>query len=172
MLSEIQAKVSGEKYEDIQTSEYRPNRTRIKEMWGNCSESVPLEALQGLNGQHVNLYSCSFMLEKMRLMNSCIKCQLDESCKSRNNSPMVIEVIENEYERASYVDHGSCKISKRNFIKTGSTLDIYVDAIQEYGFNHIILIGKRECGIIFLDCYGRVFALDMMSKVLWPLGDT
>ena len=53
-----------------------------------------------------------------------------------------------------------------------SNLNIYVNVIQKFGFNHIILIGEREYGIIFLNCYGHVFVLDMMTGVLWPLGDT
>ncbi|RGB28560.1 hypothetical protein C1646_767672 [Rhizophagus diaphanus] len=101
---------------------------------------------------------------------------LDESCRSCNSSPIVIEVIANEYERnlfASYINHGNyCEISNLNCIKPGSNLEDYVDEVQEYGFNHIILIGEREHGIIFLDCYGRLFILDTMTGVLWHLRDT
>jgi len=44
--------------------------------------------------------------------------------------------------------------------------------VQEFGFDHIILIGKRDYGILFLDCYGRVFVLNDMSGVLWPRGNS
>ena len=96
-------------------------------------------------------------------------CGLNESSGCHNDSPMVIEIIASEYERrlfASYVNHGPCKVSNLNCIKPGSCLDIYVDIIQEYGFNHIILIGEREYGIIFLDCYGRVFLWDDENLLL------
>ena len=100
---------------------------------------------------------------------------LYESCRNRNSSPMAIEVIANEYERklfASYVNHGPCEVSNLNCIKTGSDLDFYVTTVQEYGFNHIILVGKRDFGIIFLDCYGRVFLWCDEYLMLFPLGNS
>ena len=53
-----------------------------------------------------------------------------------------------------------------------SGYNIYFYEVQEFGFNHIILVGKRDYGIIFIDCYGRVFELDRMSDALWPLGNS
>jgi hypothetical protein len=47
----------------------------------------------------------------------------------------------------------------------------YLNEIREYGFTHIIIVGRLLYGI-FLDCYGHVFKLDMMSGVLWPVGNS
>ncbi|GES80607.1 hypothetical protein GLOIN_2v1883854 [Rhizophagus clarus] len=39
-------------------------------------------------------------------------------------------------------------------------------------FNHIIIIGECYAGLLFLDCYGRVFEWNnSMCGILWPLGD-
>ena len=100
---------------------------------------------------------------------------LYESCRNRNSSPIVIEALANEHERilfASYVNHGTYKASNLSCIKPGSNLNIYINMIQEFGFNHIILIGEREHGIIFLDCYGRVFLWDDNFQMVYPLGDS
>ena len=42
--------------------------------------------------------------------------------------------------------------------------------IKEFGFDHIIIIGEHENGLLFLDCYGRVFDWDYMIVQLRPLG--
>ncbi|PKK73619.1 hypothetical protein RhiirC2_709503 [Rhizophagus irregularis] len=147
-------RIEGERYENNERSKYCPNATRIRSLHVALGELVPWEALQGLNGNHVDLYTLTF------------------TCGG--DSPMVIEVIANECERnvfASYINHGDCDVLNINCIKPGSSLEDYVEEVQEYGFNHIILIGEREHGIIFLDCYGRLFTLDTMTGVLWPLGD-
>jgi len=47
----------------------------------------------------------------------------------------------------------------------------YIEESVEYGFDHIILIGELYCGILFLDCFCRVFNLDSMSNTLYFLGD-
>ncbi|CAG8490303.1 7677_t:CDS:2 [Rhizophagus irregularis] len=149
-------RIEGEKYENNETSEYCPNATRIRSL------HMALGELKGGS------------LEPMHKM-PAEGGGLNESCRSCNSSPMVIEVIANEYEHnlfASYINHGPCEVSNLNCIKPGSNLEDYVNEVQEYGFNHIILIGVREHGIIFLNCYGRLFILDTMTGVLWPLGDT
>ncbi|PKY50377.1 hypothetical protein RhiirA4_406420, partial [Rhizophagus irregularis] len=51
-----------------------------------------------------------------------------------------------------------------NYIK--EELNIYIEEVMEYGFDHIIIIGEQDCGILFLDCFGRVFILDAMSSTL------
>jgi hypothetical protein len=81
MLSEAQLKVAESRVKNMKIFK-RVNTVLIEQElkkctwpWSNCSESVPWEALQGLNGHHVNLYSRSFKLGKMRFVNPCIKCQ-------------------------------------------------------------------------------------------------
>ncbi|CAB4445599.1 unnamed protein product [Rhizophagus irregularis] len=48
----------------------------------------------------------------------------------------------------------------------------YINRVAEFGFNHIIIVGETEYGMIFLGCYGRVFMWDDESPMLWPLGNS
>ncbi|PKK75688.1 hypothetical protein RhiirC2_863086 [Rhizophagus irregularis] len=48
----------------------------------------------------------------------------------------------------------------------------YINCVAEFGFNHIIIVGETEYGMIFIDCYGRVFMWDDESPMLWPLGNS
>ncbi|GBC50790.2 hypothetical protein GLOIN_2v1769806 [Rhizophagus irregularis DAOM 181602=DAOM 197198] len=65
------------------------------------------------------------------------------------------------------VNQGPCEVS--SLMNTKLSYKIYFDDIQNLGFNIIILVVKREFGIIFLDFYGRVFELNKMSD--GPLGN-
>ena len=51
-------------------------------------------------------------------------------------------------------------------------LTYYIKCIAEFYFSHIIIIGETNCGVIFLDCCGRVFLWDDENLLLWPLGDS
>ncbi|RGB38640.1 hypothetical protein C1646_665222 [Rhizophagus diaphanus] len=46
--------------------------------------------------------------------------------------------------------------------------------INRVGFNHVIIVGETEYGMIFLDCYGRVLCGMMIdeSPMLWLLGNS
>src|SRR2546430_1040763 len=39
-------------------------------------------------------------------------------------------------------------------------------------FSHIIIIARLEYGPVFLDCCGRIFKMDVMSGVLWRIGNS
>ncbi|RIB28925.1 hypothetical protein C2G38_2239238 [Gigaspora rosea] len=54
---------------------------------------------------------------------------------------------------------------------TKMELQCYVMDVKQFGFNHIIIIGKRYCGMLFMDCFGRVFDWDSDGHALWSLGD-
>ncbi|RGB24204.1 hypothetical protein C1646_773411 [Rhizophagus diaphanus] len=51
-------------------------------------------------------------------------------------------------------------------------LTYYIKCIAEFCFDHIIIIGETNCGVIFLDCCGHVFLWDDENLLLWPLGDS
>ncbi|RGB29581.1 hypothetical protein C1646_766469 [Rhizophagus diaphanus] len=51
-------------------------------------------------------------------------------------------------------------------------LTYYITCIAKFYFDHIIIIGETNCGVIFLDCYGRVFLWDDENLLLWPLGNS
>ncbi|CAG8554101.1 9874_t:CDS:2 [Ambispora leptoticha] len=48
----------------------------------------------------------------------------------------------------------------------------HIRCVAGFGFDHIIIIGETDYGIIFLDCYGRVFLWENESQMLWPLGNS
>ena len=86
------------------------------------------------------------------------------SCVFHKNLPMIVEIIANETDR-----HCIATILKIDLYEESH---YYLNEILEYGFTHIIIVGRLLCGTVFLDCYGRVFKLDMMSGVLWPVGNS
>ena len=43
-----------------------------------------------------------------------------------------------------------------------------MECVAEFGFNHIIIIGELDYGMVFLDCYGRLFQWEDMCQRLWP----
>jgi len=94
-----------------------------------------------------------------------------ESSKACNNSHMLVEKIKNEYDRhrvAASVSHDILSESKESDL---TDLIIDMEFIKRYGFNHIIIVGQLDYGILFLDCYGRMFYWDYMDFLLWPLGN-
>ncbi|CAB5384707.1 unnamed protein product [Rhizophagus irregularis] len=121
-------RIEGERYENNERSKYCPNATRIRSLHVALGELVPTGG----------------STEPVHKMPE--GCGLNESCRCGGDSPMVIEVIANECERnvfASYINHGDCDVLNINCIKPGSSLEDYVEEVQEYGFNHIILIGEH-----------------------------
>ncbi|PKY52332.1 hypothetical protein RhiirA4_469903 [Rhizophagus irregularis] len=143
-------RIEGVKYENNETSEYCPNATRIRSLHMALGELCRICALGSTTGTKWG--SCRFVYPHFHVR------------KGGSLEPMHKMPAEGGGLNES--------LSNLNCIKPGSNLEDYVNEVQEYGFNHIILIGVREHGIIFLDCYGRLFILDTMTGVLWPLGDT
>lgn len=85
-----------------------------------------------------------------------------------SNSLMLVEMIacESDICRVAY--------SIGFEIKTKVPLEglvIYIEHVKQYGFDHIIVIGELYFGMLFLDCYGRLFKWDQMEYMLLPLGD-
>ena len=81
MLSEAQTKIAESRVKNMETFKLVNSVLTEQESdyctwpWGNCSESVPLEVLQRLYGHHVNLYTRTFVLETMEVVNLFVKCQ-------------------------------------------------------------------------------------------------
>jgi len=87
-----------------------------------------------------------------------------------NNNVLVVDTFVDESVR--------CKIASSicNHLSTNSdlgTLDYFYEWVAEFGFDHIIVIGEvLYAGLLFLDCYGRVFKWEEMDQILWPLGNS
>ncbi|CAG8744052.1 1963_t:CDS:2 [Rhizophagus irregularis] len=46
-----------------------------------------------------------------------------------------------------------------------------MECIKEFCFNYIIIVEERDYGMLFLDCYGRIFDWDHINFLLWSLGN-
>jgi hypothetical protein len=51
-------------------------------------------------------------------------------------------------------------------------LTSYISSVAKFGFNHIIIIGEIYSGIVFLDCYDRVFVWEDEDQMVFPLGNS
>ncbi|CAG8441049.1 17420_t:CDS:2 [Acaulospora morrowiae] len=89
-------------------------------------------------------------------------------CNNPNNPLMIVEKIVSESDRLRVTSFIGIKIQSE---AQPDNLKNYMAQVKRYGFDHIIIIGKLYCGILFLDCYGRIFEWDPMDLLLWPLGD-
>jgi hypothetical protein len=162
----------------------------------SCSNSTRIESLLAQLGQLRRIgtvgsdegakwKSCRFVQPRYRierdgsqrsLHNVSEGSTLIETQGCCNNSYMVIDIIASESGRHRFADainQGPCEVSSlTECMNAKSGYGTYFDVVQDYSFNHIILVGERDYGMIFLDCYGRLFGLDMMSGVLWPLGNS
>ncbi|GES79534.1 hypothetical protein GLOIN_2v1471870 [Rhizophagus clarus] len=92
--------------------------------------------------------------------------KFDLSC---NNSSLVVEMIANKSD--------SDRVAASLHLKIES-IDLRVDGISSYlmeiamcGFNHIIIIGEIHCGLLFLDCYERVFMWDSLVGIFLFCGN-
>jgi hypothetical protein len=186
-INEIKAKrnetednrVEVQKYDNISKGEFCPNRAGIGCMLAPTRQLLRIGVVGNVDG--TKWTSCRFVQPYYRIGRDGSKGPLHtvseggtvECC---NNSPMVIEIIANESDRhqlALSLNRGFCDVSSlTECMNAKSGYNIYFDEVQEFGFNHIILVGKRDYGIIFIDCYGRAFELDRMSDALWPLGNS
>ncbi|GBC07465.1 hypothetical protein RclHR1_07490010 [Rhizophagus clarus] len=91
-----------------------------------------------------------------------------EGCDIPTNRLMVVDMIANKKDRKRAANYLNCDLEGGD----PSTCICYMKFIKQYGFDHIIIIGERYAGLLFLDCYGRVFEWDnSMCGILWPLGD-
>ncbi|RGB36352.1 hypothetical protein C1646_758171 [Rhizophagus diaphanus] len=55
------------------------------------------------------------------------------------------------------------KLEKNDRRKFHKVLVCCIEEVSDYGFDHIIVIEERYCGLLFMDCFGRVFDLDSMG---------
>ncbi|GBC40815.1 hypothetical protein GLOIN_2v1844033 [Rhizophagus irregularis DAOM 181602=DAOM 197198] len=100
--------------------------------------------------------------------------EIDGGDGYRNNYPILIDTImkPNRCYIANSLGYGILDKDQDDYINyIKEELNIYIEEVMEYDFDHIIIIGEQDCGILFLDCFGRVFILDAMSSTLVFHGD-
>ncbi|RIA94370.1 hypothetical protein C1645_760224 [Glomus cerebriforme] len=100
--------------------------------------------------------------------------EIDEVHGYHNNLPIIVDTIMNS-NRCNIANLLGFKLHDKDqedyisYIK--EEFIGYIEEVKEYGFNHIIIIGEPYYGMLFLDCFGRVFNLDSMTNTLFFLGD-
>nr|CAG8614810.1 1015_t:CDS:2 [Entrophospora candida] len=160
------------------------NQQRIQELQSTLGQLLRIGTLEG-----------SAWTEKTMQMPCCLVFPDDQSEKKYENSSLyyvsagnglneslcnnpliVVEKIMSESDSFRVATSLHLKLQSESpqddvirYVK--EDLTCYIKEIKRYGFDHIIIIGERYCGMLFLDCYGRVFDLDSMTNVLWFLGN-
>jgi hypothetical protein len=91
-----------------------------------------------------------------------------------SNSQMVIDTIlkSNRYHIANSTGfklHDEDREDYFSYIK--EELIGYIEEVKGYGFDHIIIIRELNYGMLFLDCFSRMFNLDSLTGELFLLGD-
>ncbi|CAG8657399.1 8336_t:CDS:2, partial [Paraglomus brasilianum] len=109
--------------------------------------------------------------------NGASLCQVsvgDKFTGSSYNPPIVVEIVDSSNSSRVAISlgldlHIETPQDAIHYVK--DDLICYIEEVRGYGFNHIIIVGQRYCGMLFLDCYGRVFDLDNTNNILWFGGD-
>ncbi|CAB4413828.1 unnamed protein product [Rhizophagus irregularis] len=110
----------------------------------NCQEAV------------CNLQSC---------VNQNCFLSADNDSPSNNNSLIVVDTFEKSvrFQIATFIKGVSITEPKE--------VEYYIADVADFSFDHIIYIGETEYGMLFLDCYDRVFLWDNMSQMhgMWKM---
>lgn len=85
-----------------------------------------------------------------------------------NNSLILVDTFEKSV-RSQIATFMSCEALTNTDPKE---LAYYIANVAELGFDHIIYIGEAEYGMLFLDCYSRVFLWEDSCQMVYPLGDS
>ncbi|CAG8637672.1 692_t:CDS:2 [Paraglomus brasilianum] len=96
------------------------------------------------------------------------RIEQDESL--RNNTLMVVDTFKDESSRRHLATSIGCDLPVNS--DDPKELTYYMTNVAQFGFDHIIIIGEIENGMIFLDCYGRVFQWEEECQMLWPFGNS
>ncbi|CAB5346084.1 unnamed protein product [Rhizophagus irregularis] len=138
------------------------NQQKNEEMqtqFGNFAELVPFEVMRGnlqplgKRIETVVLYTHTLVLSRKKhqleliARKPCCKCTYD---KSRIPKIIDFEVLDTDPKELIY----------------------YISCVAAYGFDHIIIVGETDYGMICLDCYGRVFQLDDESQFFVAIEDS
>lgn len=80
---------------------------------------------------------------------------------------MVVDVVDNESDCRRLTE----SLGYEPFFCTYSDVILsYCEMIKPLNFDHIIILARNDFGLLFMDCYGRVFRFDDSTYRLWALG--
>jgi hypothetical protein len=82
------------------------------------------------------------------------------------NSLILVDTFEKSV-RSQIATFIGCKVNTNSDPKE---LVYYIANVAELGFNHIIIFRETDYGMIFLDCFGRVFIWEDTCQMAYLLG--
>jgi hypothetical protein len=121
-------------------------------------------------GKRVILYTRTLAIPKkshqeIKIKEPCVKYNYVKEQMDCNDPLILVDTFEDKSRIATLIDYKVLNSDPEELIH-------YMRRVAEFGFDHIIIIGETEYGMIFLDCYGRVFLWDDESQMLWPFGNS
>ncbi|CAI2180402.1 5377_t:CDS:2 [Funneliformis geosporum] len=106
------------------------------------------------------------IIENPTTMSQVQLCEGKNGRTSRCNDLLIlVDAFEDNSRIATLVDYEVLDSDPKELI-------YHIRCVADFGFDHIIIIGETDYGMIFLDCYGRVFLWENESQMLWPLGNS
>ncbi|CAG8666218.1 15898_t:CDS:2, partial [Funneliformis caledonium] len=157
-----------------------PNKERIRIMQASLGELCRNGALDSTPWTEIPKKPCKLIFpdnndreseDQASMSQVQVGSEDDEMLGLRNdpsNSLMLVEMIACESDICRIASYIGLEIKAKAPLED---LIIYMERVKRYGFNHIIIIGELYCGMLFLDCYGRLFEWNHMEYLLLPLGD-
>ncbi len=153
-----------------------PNRGRIGEMQARFGKLFRIGSLAGDVWKSTTPRKpCTFVHAHSRFTNeeSTIERKISmspvQACGGNDVSPSCCDndlILVDTFEDKSRIANS---ITLKIFDSDPKELIYYITCVAEFGFDHIIIIGETYGGLIFLDCYGRVFLWDDENLLLFPL---
>ncbi|CAB4392247.1 unnamed protein product [Rhizophagus irregularis] len=108
----------------------------------------------------------SYNQESVSIMSNCGKNDVfPQGC---SDSFIVVETFVKEQDRwrMAFTFGYDLPFGSRNPKKLFELTD-YIERVAEFGFNYIIVIGEVDYGMVFMDCYGRLFHWEDACQILW-----
>ncbi|PKY47591.1 hypothetical protein RhiirA4_462853 [Rhizophagus irregularis] len=170
------------KYEDIgELPGFCTNRRAIKELQTSIGELRRVCVLGDAEwtGEEYRTKACNFVHAMYRYGNDVSERSMFMVPEASGrvgskglgrNLSMVVDTFVDEFVRRNIASSICCDLPTNS--SDPEKLGYYYECVAEFGFNHIIVIGEMLYGLLFLDCYGRVFQWENMEQVLWPVGDS
>ncbi|CAG8557119.1 1188_t:CDS:2 [Paraglomus brasilianum] len=169
-----------EKHEDIgKLSEFCTNGGRIKDMQTTIGElrRVCILGDAKWTEEELRTKACNYVhpIHRHRNNDSEETMHIMPEASERDGSKglggslsMVVDTFVDESVRRNLASSIWCELDGSDLERLG----YYYECVAEFGFNHIIAIGEMLYGLLFLDCYGRVFQWEDMEQVIWPMGNS
>ncbi|RIB17667.1 hypothetical protein C2G38_2037550 [Gigaspora rosea] len=158
----------GSKYKDGENTDITlgkeregcPNTGTIGKMQASFGKLLRIGSLGG------DSWKKKSFTENPTTMSQVQLCEGKNGRTSRcNDSLILVDAFKDNSRIATLVNYEVLDSDPKELI-------YHIRCVANFGFDHIIIIGETEYGMIFLDCYGRVFLWENESQTLWPLGDS